>query len=152
MDMENLKQSVKLLDYIGSNGVKKAGTNIYRVDPCPICGHKDHFTIYSDSNSYSSFNGCCQGGSIIDYMMEVEGMSQAQAIEKTKELAGVDKPRQQEKPKQEPEKRMSEEQKKEAFSLIEKARQNSCSYYTMRGLTEKTINKYGLGYIPEGFN
>lgn len=87
MDLEKMKKQVNLLDYIQDSGaqVEKAGKE-YRLNPCPVCGHKDHFTIYPDSNSYSSFSGCCKGGSIIDYMIEVEGLDKGQAIDKVKAL------------------------------------------------------------------
>jgi len=90
MQLEDLKDRVKLIDYVEQNGARleKAGQNAYRINPCPICGHKDHFTVYPDSNSYTSFSGCCQGGSIIDYMIEVEGLSQNEAISKLKKMAG----------------------------------------------------------------
>jgi len=83
MQLEDLKEKISLLDYIEQSGARleKAGQNVYRINPCPICGHKDHFTIYPTTNSYTSFSGCCQGGSIIDYMIEVEGITQVQAIE-----------------------------------------------------------------------
>ena len=66
---------------------KKEGKT-YRVNPCPVCGHNDHFTIYPETNSYSSFSGCCQGGSIYKFLQEVEGLSENAAFEKLHELAG----------------------------------------------------------------
>jgi len=88
--LEDLKEKVSIVDYIERSGLKleKAGQNAYRLNPCPVCGHSDHFTIYPGTNSYTSFSGCCRGGSIIDYMIEVEGLEQDQAIERLKELAG----------------------------------------------------------------
>jgi KaiC/GvpD/RAD55 family RecA-like ATPase len=143
MDIEQLKQEVSLPGYIEAQGGKleKAGKE-YRLNPCPVCGHKDHFTIYPESNSYSSFSGCCNGGSIIDYMVEVEGLNQGQAIEKLKQLAGVE-------PEREPVKEKPAD-RKEAASLIETASKNTTQYYYTRGLTDKTIKAYNLGYLPGG--
>lgn len=50
------------------------------IDPCPICGHKGHFYIYPESNSYYSFSGCCKGGSLVDYLIEKHGMSLTQSM------------------------------------------------------------------------
>lgn len=91
MDINELKQRISLLEYIRSTGKNpvKVGAREYRLNPCPVCNRKDHFTIYPETNSYSSFSSCVNGGSIIDYLIEVEGLSEAEAIQKLKELAGI---------------------------------------------------------------
>jgi len=92
MNTDNLakaKREITLIDYIPGKKIK-AGTNIFRVNPCPVCGGKDHFTIYPDKNTYSSFNGCCKGGTIIDYLIEIEKLEKNQAIQRVLEMAGYD--------------------------------------------------------------
>ncbi len=150
MDLETLKKQISLLEYIQGSGaqVVKAG-NTYRLNPCPVCSHKDHFTIYPESNSYSSFSGCCKGGSIIDYLIEIEGLAQVQAIDKLKQLAGgassSARP-----VASKTEKPLNKEEKEKTASVIEAAQKNTCQYYYNRGLTEKTIKTYKLGYLPGG--
>ena len=69
--------------------IKRVNDSTYRVTPCPICGHKDHFTIYPATNSYSSFNkDCCTGGSILKFMQEVEGLELKEAVRKLYEITG----------------------------------------------------------------
>jgi KaiC/GvpD/RAD55 family RecA-like ATPase len=163
MQLDDLKLKVSLLEYIEQSGsgssIEKAGQNVYRINPCPVCGHKDHFTIYPGTNSYNSFSDCCKGGSIIDYMIEVEGMEQTQAIDKLKAMAGEEKIKKvSERNKQDPvirekeveSKSMAESDKKELALLVMKAAQNQTNYYEKRGLGEKIINSYRLGYLPEG--
>ena len=79
-------------------GIRKIGKTTY-LDPCPICGSKStnndagHFVVYPETNSWSSFSTKCtekKGGSIIDLMIEVEGLSKAQAIEKGKKILGIE--------------------------------------------------------------
>ena len=157
MQLESLKEKVSLLDYIQKQGgqVEKAGNNVYRLNPCPVCGHKDHFTIYADNNSFFSFSGCCEGGSIIDYMMEVEKLSQKQAIEKLKSLAGNDMEKE---PFNNQEKEQTNKNNSslsrsaitETLALVKMAARNDTTYYNNRGLTEKTIKNYNLGYLPGG--
>lgn len=92
-DLKELKQKVSLLDYIKQSTVGKierVGNNEYRLNPCPVCRSKDHFTIYADSNSYSSFNGCCKGGTIIDYFIEIEHLSKEEAIKKLYQITGTE--------------------------------------------------------------
>lgn len=86
MDLEN---KISLINLIARDfKVKKVGVNTYRVNPCPICGSKDHFTIEANKNYYSSFNSCCNGGSVYKYLQEVKGLSKEAAFEELKELAG----------------------------------------------------------------
>ncbi len=160
MQLEDLKNKVKLYDYLEKNGLKleKAGQNAYRINPCPICGHKDHFTVYPSTNSYTSFSGCCKGGSIIDYLIEVEGMNQAQAIDKLHNMAGIKDSVHYKKEDAIPAVvhevnevvKTTASEKKEIAMLVMKAAQNKTDYYSIRGLTDKTINQYRLGYLPEG--
>ena len=151
MELEELKNNIDLLDYIRDQGnnIERVGTNTYRVNPCPACGHFDHFTVYTETNSYSSFNGCCNGGTIIDYLMEVEDMSKKEAISQLKEMAdeeGHIVPSNK--------KDLSDNEvlnnKEGNRSIVEKARHNKCDYYYKRGLTDKTIEQYNLGYLPDG--
>ncbi|MGE5613174.1 MAG: hypothetical protein ACM3XR_02100 [Bacillota bacterium] len=58
---------------------RKRGDKVL-LNPCPICGHKDHFYIYLNTNSYYSFSGCCGGGTLVDWLMEYEGVSLAEAM------------------------------------------------------------------------
>ena len=77
-----VQTNISILDYILQRSgakPKRQGDKIL-IDPCPICGHRDHFYVYPQSNSYSSFSGCCKGGSIIDALMEFERLSLAEAM------------------------------------------------------------------------
>ncbi len=149
MKISELKNSVELLDYIKDKGenLEKVGQNTYRINPCPVCGHKDHFTIYTETNSYSSFSGCCQGGSVIDYFMEVEDMNKAEAIDKLKKLADDDcLPLE----KTAELANISNNKKEEIAELVKKTQQHSCDYYQKRGISEGAISKYRLGYLHDG--
>lgn len=88
LKIAELEAKIDLLSLIEQNHTVKREGKTYRVNPCPVCGHNDHFTIYPETNSYSSFSGCCQGGSIYKFLQEVEGLSENAAFERLHELAG----------------------------------------------------------------
>jgi len=91
MNLEELKKEASILEYIQNatgKTAKRISHNIYRLDPCPVCGHSNHFTIYTSTNSYCSFSRCVEGGSILDYMIYVEKLTIAQAIDKLQEVTG----------------------------------------------------------------
>lgn len=157
MKISELESKVSILSLIDHNRIKKEGKT-YRVNPCPICGGKEHFTIYPETNSYSSFSGCCQGGSVYKFLQEVEGLSEDAAFEKLHELAG------------EPMATAREdfrENKKSAIpqpptkaegkapgqaanytawinELYHKQTEQEKAYFIKRGVTEELINKYRL--------
>lgn len=92
MTIAELENEIDLLSLIErKQKATPIGENLYRVNPCPKCQSKDHFTIYTDTNSYNSFNGCVQGGSVYKYLMEVEEMNEKEAYEKLLELAGEER-------------------------------------------------------------
>lgn len=81
------KEKVKLIDYVQGN--KKIVGNRANINPCPKCGHKDHFTIYLETNTYYSQSGCCGGGSIVDYLIKIENFEISKALSYVLELAGL---------------------------------------------------------------
>lgn len=144
--MENQIKDIKeidLLNYISRNHkMEQCGPNMYRVNPCPICGHRDHFTVYTDTNSWTSFAKCHEkisGGSIIDYVMAVEGAeSVSDAIEKlggkkTKRKATVSAPT--------PTIAVKKNYKPVYDSLAQD------NYFMNRGLSTEIIEKYRLGAV-----
>ncbi|PHE83677.1 hypothetical protein COF80_22635 [Bacillus toyonensis] len=146
--MENQIKNIKeidLLNYISQNHkIEQCGPNMYRVNPCPICGHRDHFTIYTDTNSWTSFAKChekIEGGSIIDYLMAVEGVkSVSEAIEKlggkkTKRKATVSAPT--------PTDAVKKNYKPVYASLAQD------DYFMNRGLSTEIIEKYRLGAVSK---
>lgn len=124
--------------------MEQCGPNMYRVNPCPICGHRDHFTVYTDTNSWTSFAKCHEkisGGSIIDYVMAVEGAeSVSDAIEKlggkkTKRKATVSAPT--------PTIAVKKNYKPVYDSLAQD------DYFLNRGLSTEVIDKYKLGVVSD---
>ena len=47
---------------------------------CPFCEHKNHFYYNINKNTYRSYNSCCKGGSVIDFIMETRGLNFSAAI------------------------------------------------------------------------
>lgn len=154
--LEQAKSNYNLLELFPN--AKRINSATYRVNPCPKCGGNNHFTLYAPNGknnywTYSSFNGCCNGGSIIDYFIEIEGLSKEGAIQKVLEnnkgaRAVI---------KREHKSIKQEEEKQYNFNdLAEKLHSqclcsNGIDYFKSRGL-EKTIGIYKLGYEEEGYN
>jgi replicative DNA helicase len=154
------KQKIDLLQYAQQElgmKAKKVGSNKYRFNPCPVCGGNDHFTIHTDTNSFTSYSGCCTGGSIVDYLMQVEGFDKQEALRRIEQLAGVEKvasmpylPKQKESLLAANKEATNE--KLYLTDIIHELHGNYTDYYTKRGLTNKTISAYKLGYHEDGLN
>lgn len=88
MKIQELETKLNILDVVKMKyQVKRTGNN-FIINPCPVCGHRDHFVINPKNNSYNSFNNCCNGGGIYKYLTEVEKMSQDRAYEELCRLTG----------------------------------------------------------------
>ena len=95
-ELEEVKSKIDLLEYVKSNydlGKETKSSGGYLFKNCPMCnstssksGDAGHFYINPNTNSYSSFSGCCKGGSIIDFLMEFYNL---EAIDKAKDIAGI---------------------------------------------------------------
>ena len=157
MAIEESKLKIDLLSFIEKDSGHKAkhiGGYKYKINPCPICGHKDHFLIYTDSNSYSSFNDCCKGGSIVDYFIEVKKMNKLDAIKEVNKLAGSETIQLRNKPET-----SSNNQtvvKKYNFTNIVKELNSNLKdtdYFNKRGLGELSLNSgIVFGYDKLGYN
>ena len=75
-DKQKIKLEISLVDYAMGSGmsVKRVGRS-WRVNPCPVCGNHDHFSIAQNLSGewyYNSFSQCVKGGDIFTFVMEVE--------------------------------------------------------------------------------
>lgn len=171
--LDELKQQVLLEDYLAGEGYqfgKESGSGNKRcrpiLGPCPKCGHKDHLFIYTNTNSFYSHSGCCKnGGSIIDWFMEVEGMSMNDAIDKLHTLAGEERPQRKgedkpffvmdakKTPSQQPDAQQSDLSPTDFTNYIMKIHEETTSKYSTemgqflleRGLTVNELIKYKIG-------
>lgn len=88
LKIEALEERVDLLSLVREKYKPKKEGKTFVVNPCPVCGSKDHFTIYPETNSYCSFSKCCRGGSVYKYLQEVEHLSEEEAWNELNRRAG----------------------------------------------------------------
>ena len=164
--VKDLEQRIDILELIGQiypqGKIESVGTDTYRVNPCPVCGSKDHFTIYPETNSYHSFSGCTGGGSIYQLLQDVLNLTEDESYKMLQELAGEESQEM---------KRDTVKNKKSAApeagqqpsttphavdftSLIHEYNNNIKSedlqHYAARGITPETVDKFKLG-IDNGY-
>jgi DNA primase len=123
---------------------------------CPF--HKEKspsFKVENERRNYKCF-GCGAGGDAFKWVMETEGLSFPEAVEKLAGEAGV------ELPKWSPEDEAREEKKKSLYDVIEaacvfyeeqlrgRAGEEARAYLQSRGLGESAWKQFRLGYAPSG--
>ncbi|SEP78206.1 DNA primase [Treponema bryantii] len=126
---------------------------------CPFHGEKTaSFHVDGDKRFYHCF-GCHKGGNVISFIMEMEKLSYADAIESLAKKSGIPVKYQN---GYNPEQNRSKIDETEKFiELYERTAsmfhyflmetpqgQKALEYVTKRGLTKETIEKFKLGYAP----
>lgn len=53
--LQDIKINYNLLNEFP--GAKRLGNGVYRVNPCPKCGGKDHFTLFEPNSSKTEIVG-----------------------------------------------------------------------------------------------
>lgn len=156
MKISELEERIDLLSLIENKyKVKKVGTDTYRITPCPVCGSDKCFNIKPSANYYNSFSGCCTGGSVYKYLMEVENMDEEAAYKELLELAGetvesefnikIDNaPKSTEPTKQVEEAIIHKDYTNIILELYNKQTEENKAYFMERGISPEIIDKYKL--------
>ena len=135
--------------------LKRSGANMFGL--CPFHGEKTaSFSVAPDKGIYYCF-GCHKGGGVVNFMMEVEGLSYPDAVRKLAERAGMEVP--------EDEQYQSRyRQQERLWALMKEAGRfyhsqlyspvgAQCLGYTQkRGLTKAILTTFGVGYAPDSWN
>ena len=121
---------------------------------CPFHGEKSaSFKVENARRTYKCF-GCGKGGDAFRWLMEIEGVTFPEAVERLAGEAGV------ELPKWSPEDEAREEKKKSLYEVIEAGARffeaqltepvgrEAREYLKTRGLDAATVKKFRLGYAP----
>ena len=90
--LDELVARNEITDVVGSyvQLTKKSGSNMFGL--CPFHNEKTpSFSVSSDKQIYHCF-GCGKGGGVINFIMEIEGLSFIEAVELLAKRAGMQMP------------------------------------------------------------
>ncbi len=154
--IDTLKTSCDIETVIsGYLPLKRQGRNL--VGLCPFHSEKTpSMVVYTDTQSFHCF-GCGTGGDVITFVMKMENLGYIEALKFLAERNGIPFP---EEGRNDPSldlKPLIYEINRTAARyyhemLKSEAGKKGLDYLTDRGLTSKTIVKYGLGFAPEGWS
>lgn len=134
--------------------LKRSGSNLFGL--CPFHGEKTpSFSVAPDKGIYYCF-GCHKGGSVINFEMEIEGLSYPDAVRALAKRVGMEVP--------EDEQYQSRYRQQERLWALHKEAgrffhsqlyaptgARALEYARGRGMTQSTLTKFGIGYAPDSW-
>lgn len=151
--IEELTRRVDIVDLVGSYVQLKRKGRLYS-GLCPFHSEKTpSFYVYPDTQSFYCF-GCGAGGSAVSFIQKMDNISYTEAVKLLGERAGMPAPTEDDKTGRLRGRILSMNKEAARFfhaclnSTVEEARQ-ARAYWRRRGLDDKTIVKFGLGYAPD---
>ncbi len=153
-DIELIKQKINIVDLISEYlPLKKAGVNFKA--PCPFHQEKTPSFMVSPERGIFHCFGCNVGGDIYKFLMLKEGMDFPEALETLAKKAGITLQRRKSEIKDQRDRLYEVNQKAAQFFhyiLTEhKLGKKALEYLQKRGITEKTIKDFNLGYAPNSW-
>lgn len=152
-DRDLIKQKINIVDLIQEYlPLKKAGVNFKAL--CPFHNEKTPSFVVSPERQIFKCFGCQKSGDIFTFLMEKEGMEFKESLEALAKRAGVTLKRRVE--QKDAKDRLFEVNLKaqEFFRYILTKHQlgeKAYGYLKKRGLTDSSIEAFGLGYAPNSW-
>lgn len=150
--IDEVKQRIDIVEVIGQYAsLKKAGRNLTAL--CPFHSEKHaSFFVYPEQQSWHCFGACGTGGDVFSFIMKKENISFGDALRLLAQRAGVTIPSKFEPDDKKGEKESLYEINEAAAQyfhnllLNSKAAEKVRNYLASRGLTQKTIADFQLGF------
>jgi len=157
--IDEVKSRIDIVDLVSEAGVKLRHAGRNYTGFCPFHDNKKTpaFVVWPETGTWRCFGQCNEGGDIFKFVMKREGIDFKEALRKLADRAGVQLQEFQ---------RVSPEIK-EAYERLRKLLEDAVIYYRSqlfdnntvltylkekRGLTDATIETFGLGYAPAGYD
>lgn len=132
--------------------LKRSGANLFGL--CPFHGEKTaSFSVSPEKGIFYCF-GCHKGGGVIQFMMEIDGLSYPDAVRALAQRVGMEVPED-----QQYQSRYREQERLWALSaeaarffnaqLYAPAGAAGLEYARKRGLTKGTLTRFGIGFAPD---
>ena len=154
--LDELNHRNPIEDVVGQYvALTRKGSNLFGL--CPFHGEKTpSFSVNPEKSIYYCF-GCHKGGSVVNFIMEIENLSYPDAVRFLAKRAGIEVP--------EDNLGQSQYKKKERLWALckEAARffheqlktpsaEEARAYVAKRGLSVSTVTRFGLGFAPNAWS
>jgi DNA primase len=157
--IDEIKSRIDIVDLVSEAGVKLRHAGKNYTGFCPFHDNKKTpaFVVWPETGTWRCFGQCNEGGDIFKFVMKRENLDFKEALNKLAARAGV----------QVQEYQRETPQQKEAHDNLRKLLEDAVVFYRShlfankeiltylrekRGLTDATIETFGLGYAPPGYD
>ena len=154
--IDELVQRNPIEDVVGQYvNLRRAGANMFGL--CPFHGEKTaSFSVAPDKGIYYCF-GCHKGGGVINFQMEVEGMSYPDAVRALAKRSGMTVPEDEEYQSRYRQQERLWALHKEAArffhsQLYAPVGQAALQYALGRGMSKSILTTFGVGYAPDSWD
>ncbi len=158
--IDEIKARIDIVDLVSETvKLRRAGKNFTGFCPFHANTRTPAFVVFPDSGTWRCFGQCNEGGDIFRYVMKKEGWDFAETLQHLAQRAGVvlEAPTAQ--------KKEEEDQHERLRTLLEDAvtfyrhhllqtpaGKPALEFLTRRGLTQETMEQFGLGYAPQSWD
>src|SRR5512143_1589765 len=156
---DEIKSRIDIVELISESGVKlrRSGRNYTGFCPFHANKHTPAFVVWPETGTWRCFGECNEGGDIFKFVMKKEGVDFREALTRLAQRAGVELPAY----------RPEAPEQKEAHERLRKLLEDARVFYAgqlrqnetvlnylrqKRRLSDATIETFGLGYAPPGFD
>ena len=135
--------------------LRRSGSNLFGL--CPFHGEKTaSFSVNPEKGIYYCF-GCHKGGSVINFQMEIEGLSYPDAVRALAKRVGMEVPEdaQYQNRYQRQERLWALSKEAARFfnaQLYSPAGGEGLAYAQKRGMPKSTLTKFGIGFAPNSWS
>ena len=135
--------------------LRRSGSNLFGL--CPFHGEKTaSFSVNPEKGIYYCF-GCHKGGSVINFQMEIEGLSYPDAVRALAKRAGMEVPEdaQYQNRYQQQERLWALSKEAARFfnaQLYSPAGAEGLAYAQKRGMPKSILTKFGIGFAPNSWS
>lgn len=157
--IDEIKSRIDIVDLVSEAGVKLRHAGKNYTGFCPFHDNKrtPSFVVWPESGTWRCFGQCNEGGDIFKFVMKRDNLDFKEALNNLAQRAGVELK----------EYRRESPQQKEAYDHLRKLLEDAVVYYRSqlfnnknvlsylhekRGLSDSTIETFGLGYAPAGYD
>ncbi|PKN97113.1 MAG: DNA primase [Chloroflexi bacterium HGW-Chloroflexi-5] len=158
--VDEIKARLDIVDIVSETvKLRRSGRSYTGFCPFHPNAKTPAFAVFPESGTWRCFGQCNEGGDIFKYMMKREGWDFAEALRRLAERAGVTLET------FTPERKAAEDEYERLRELLEEAvnfyqfqllktpaGQPALDFLTRRGVKPETIQTFGLGYSPSGYD
>jgi DNA primase len=152
--IDEIKQRIDIVEVVSQYAkLTKAGRTFRAL--CPFHSEKNpSFFVYPEQQSWHCFGACNTGGDVFSFVMKKEGIDFGEALRQLAQRAGVTLPSRAERGGESKERQRLFQINEAATQYFQSqldatAGKKAKAYLLKRGLSQKTIADFQLGYSPE---